>query len=88
MHLGWAGCRGEGLRFGGGGQSSGQVPPAHVKGKLGSDIASQPQKHPEGRRDTGVQGPGWDAVLGGAQIPRRKKGLRSQEVGLGEPRVG
>ena len=36
----------------------------------------------------GVQGPGWDAVLGGAQIPRRKKGLRSQEVGLGEPRVG
>lgn len=55
MHLGWAGCRGEGLSFGGGGQSSGQVPPAHVKGKLGSDIASQPQKHPEGCTQSGAQ---------------------------------
>lgn len=41
-----------------------------------------------GLREMGVRGPAWDAVLGGAQIPQRKQGLRSQEVGLGEPRVG
>lgn len=96
MHLGWAGCRAEGPGFRGV-QSSGQVPPAHVKGKRGSDVTSRAPPNPRSTlraaASSGVQRAGgtgsWPGCgARGEQISRRKQGLRSQEVELGEHSMG
>lgn len=96
MHLGWAGCRGESPRFRGA-QNSGQVPPAHIKGKQGSDVTSRAPPNPRstlraaassGAQRDGGTGSWLGCGARGAQMPQRKQGLRSQEVELGEHSMG